>query len=276
MGARESSDPRFDLAFRPSNGRSSNPVRLGELPGAHHPVDGRPSKAGAPLDFGACQQSILRFRRHDTRPLGSLSSVSLPLPRDSPSHRPGSIAPAAWTHSRRSERVRAVQDERSEPGPFSRMGTPSRPVAAQRPRSGTLLGFLRIEADAATAPDSDPLAFSSSMVKARAEAADRDRRRRGGGAHRHARAVRQPRVVDTVGLRILVQRARDLDRGPCHRLGRQLRRLQRADGGRRARAPTVTTSGPRWPGSCQPGRSRADGTVARGARCTPCSRRRCP
>ena len=126
MRARESSDPRFDLAFRPSNGRSSNPVRLGELTGAHHPVDGRPSQASAPLDFGACQQSIPRFRRHDTRPFRSLSTVSLQLPRDSLRHRLGSIAPAAWTNSWRSEWVRAVRDERSELGSFSRMGTPSR------------------------------------------------------------------------------------------------------------------------------------------------------
>ena len=126
MRTRESSHPRLDLPFRPSNGRPSHPVRFGELPGAHHPVDGRPSQARAPLDFGACQQSIPRFRRHDTKPFRSLSRVSLPLPRDSPSHRPGSLAPAARTRSGRSERVRTVQDERSEVGSFSRMGTPSR------------------------------------------------------------------------------------------------------------------------------------------------------
>ena len=126
MRARQSSDPRFDLAFRPSNGRPSHPVRFGELPGAHHPVDGRPSQARAPLDFGACQQSILRFRRHDTKPLGSLSPVSLPLPRDSPSHRPAPLRRQPGPARGRSERVRAVQDERSEVGSFSRMGTPSR------------------------------------------------------------------------------------------------------------------------------------------------------
>ena len=126
VGSRESGDPRFDLAFRPSNGRPSNPVRFRELTCAHLSVDGGPSQASAPLDLGACQQSILRFRRHDIQPFCALSPESLPLPRDSPGHRPGSIAPAAWTNSRHSEWVQAVQDERSELGSFCRMGTPTR------------------------------------------------------------------------------------------------------------------------------------------------------
>ena len=61
VGTWESSNPRFDLAFRPSNGRPTNLVRFRKFAGAHHPVDGGSPQASPPLNLGTYQQSIRRI-----------------------------------------------------------------------------------------------------------------------------------------------------------------------------------------------------------------------
>ena len=68
VGTWESSNPRFDLAFRPSNGRPTNPVRLRKFAGAHHPVDGGPTQTSAPLNLGASPQSVLWNVQHINNP----------------------------------------------------------------------------------------------------------------------------------------------------------------------------------------------------------------
>ena len=114
VGAGPSSNPRVDLAFRPSNGRPSNPVRFREFTTPHLVVDGGVLQAHA-LHFGARHQSILRFRRHDlvpsvhSRPYRCRCSVTLRGAGRRP-HCAGSL-----DNSRHSEWV---------------------PVAAKRPASG--------------------------------------------------------------------------------------------------------------------------------------------
>ncbi len=99
------------------------------------------------------------------------------------------------------------------------------------PEIRTLRSLLSTAAAASTnGAESEPLAVSSSVVKARPPkrriviAVVGPRR----AAHAHARAVGQPRVDDRIGRRVLAQRPGHLDRGPPHHLGSRRRRTRPA------------------------------------------------